>query len=354
MPLAGSGPLQPGQTGIWTVPIPGEDGATSASSQSGALLWDFHKWNLANRSVYTDPQGWVGILNIVAYGSTSHNLTVRARSVAYYDSQGTKVPAVSSDGYYSVNGPGTFSTSSRSTALPCPSEGGGGGDFHYYVRRPQGPVAYDRRDSVCITYYPSTAVSPSGYFYGPQTTLPANEIANFPTGTWLDGHGCRLGREVVRKVVDEARKRVCPTCDAVTDDDVPPGTPELETVKDPPPSSPEPTGPQPEPTFTPTPPRTPTPAPTEGASASWWDPGIRPNDGGLSLPDLSADLFAWFPDLTIEVPTSTECPVYTATVWDHEVTLDIHCTLIEQNRALISALMIVFFTLSAGLIVLRA
>jgi hypothetical protein len=108
-------------------------------------------------------------------------------------------------------------------------------------------------------------------------------------------------------------------------------------------------------TPTPTPTTEPTSTPSNGPD--WTDPGTQaPNPQAGDSELLVESAFNWFPDLPkIQINLgNSACPVYKADFYGHELVLDSHCPFIEQNRAIISALMLVLFTIAAAIIVLRA
>ena len=168
---------------------------------------------------------------------------------------------------------------------------------------------------------------------------------------------CRLSDEFIRFLADVAYKNACAdgTCDApysrVEKEDVRNGG-QNPTVRD--------TGnvtnlpsPNNEGTPMPQPTDTPTDTPTQGPD--WTDPGTAaPNPQSPTAQSIVDKAWDWgFPSITINLG-SASCPTYTAQFYTYNLTLDSHCPFIEQNRAAISALMILLFTIAAGIIVLRA
>ncbi|MFT4055623.1 MAG: hypothetical protein QM681_14050 [Novosphingobium sp.] len=87
----------------------------------------------------------------------------------------------------------------------------------------------------------------------------------------------------------------------------------------------------------------------------WTDPGTQaPNPQSPTAQSIFDKAWDWgFPEIEINLG-SASCPTYTAQFYTYTLTLDSHCPFIEQNRAAISALMILLFTIACGIIVLRA
>jgi hypothetical protein len=103
----------------------------------------------------------------------------------------------------------------------------------------------------------------------------------------------------------------------------------------------------------------PTPTPGEGEKI---DLGDDPNTPAPTMEDtptaeaILSPILNLMPDLkSFEVPAHAgECPKPSFSVFDHEYRWEAHCTLMDQNRALIEAAMMLVWALAALFIVLRA
>jgi len=86
------------------------------------------------------------------------------------------------------------------------------------------------------------------------------------------------------------------------------------------------------------------------------DPGIQSPtlEQAPSWAQIANPFFTWFPHLaSLSFPAGT-CPTSTVTVFDHQLTLDQHCQLIEDWRAAIGAVMLAVWTMAACVVLLRA
>lgn len=103
----------------------------------------------------------------------------------------------------------------------------------------------------------------------------------------------------------------------------------------------------------------PTPTPGEGEKI---DLGDDPNTPAPTMEDtptaeaILSPILNLMPDLKgFEVPAHAgECPMPSFSVFNHEYRWEAHCTLMDQNRALIEAAMMLVWALAALFIVLRA
>lgn len=84
------------------------------------------------------------------------------------------------------------------------------------------------------------------------------------------------------------------------------------------------------------------------------------NQPALEEPPTAANIldpiFNLFPSLqNYQVPErNVSCPMISIELWGEEYSTDLHCQIIEENRSVISAMMILFFTVSALIVVLGA
>lgn len=105
-------------------------------------------------------------------------------------------------------------------------------------------------------------------------------------------------------------------------------------------------------------------APTTGSDPNSvkLDLGPIPNIGAPTLEDTPTTAkildpgFSLMPDLkAFNVPSHAGvCPTAKFALYGHDYTMDAHCSLMEQNRSVIGALMVLLFTLAATFTVLRA
>ena len=234
----------------------------------------------------------------------------------------------------------------------CPKDATGSGDAHHYYHVNGG------FNFQCVSYVPNAGISPSGYAIPPTTVLESsNGFENYlrdQAPDWFKA--CSGQRGFVAKIIDFiSEEGGGPT---ITEDDVttPEGyPPTIEDLSEPIPDTPGQTPPD---TGTPVPPdgTPPDPEPTPGTA----DPD---NDGNpdwsfpsLGLPDLTLptlDFPTWFDMPTFDFG-APECPIYYAEAFGEPLSLEIHCVLIAENQAVITALMVVSFTIGGALIVLKA
>lgn len=176
---------------------------------------------------------------------------------------------------------------------------------------------------------------------------------------WAQGSDqsfCPISDELIRQLADLAYKKACAdgTCEApyspIEKEDVRNGgqkptirdTANVETLPNKNAAADTPT-------------TTPTPTPTPTTGPDYTDPGTTaPTTTSPEASSIIDAAFDWdFPSVEINIPTGT-CPIYTADFFGHALTLDSHCPFIDTNRAIISAMMILMFTIASAFIVLRA
>ncbi|MNW66789.1 hypothetical protein D3C74_452930 [compost metagenome] len=103
----------------------------------------------------------------------------------------------------------------------------------------------------------------------------------------------------------------------------------------------------------------PTPTPGEGTEV---DLGDDPNTPAPTMEDtptaqaILSPILNLMPDLkNFAVPShASECPKPSFSVFGHDYRWEVHCTLMDQNRALIEAAMLLVWSIAALFIVLRA
>ncbi|AXB79779.1 hypothetical protein [Novosphingobium sp. P6W] len=186
--------------------------------------------------------------------------------------------------------------------------------------------------------------------------VPAADLNKWSLGS--SQSFCPISDEFIRQIADRAYKAACGNGEC----EIPYERIEKEDVRT---GGQQPTvrdtanvGELPTPNDTPgqpgtTPTDTPTDTPTEGPD--WTNPGTAaPNPQSPTAQSIIDKAFDWgFPEISINLG-SPSCPTYSAEFYEHTLVLDSHCPFIEQNRAIISAMMILFFTIAAGMIVLKA
>jgi hypothetical protein len=348
MPVVGSGPIV-ANASVWRngQVITGEAASTYyiADSSIGQRTYQLHRKNL---SLGNDARNYLGFWKQASDSGSSNSF--EARGVAYRTATGALVNA------------GVFTTNARQMDYiigsstperkPCPESEVSAEDIDFYAYGPLDGL------SNCLFYMKNTqAVHPSGYAINKKTTVPAAQIVNFPTNVPYLNH-CRLSDELIRRIAEYAWQGAAakPGYDGAPVGEVLPEdvrhdgeAPDVEDLGGKPaqglPTTP-PTNPV-EPTD-PVDPNNPT------------DPGeAPPYDPTVTNPELVAPEIDWWPDLptvSLNVGTAT-CPIYNIDVpapFSWALVLDSHCPLIEDNRALISTIMLLMFSLGGILIVLRA
>ncbi|MBV7267563.1 hypothetical protein [Erythrobacter ani] len=233
---------------------------------------------------------------------------------------------------------------------PCPVGGSVGGDFNFY---------WHRQSDECIWYVPNFGLGPTGYAYPPSTAIPFTEWKNYPEGMPDSTLSCYLNPIFIAELTQALWESVEnePGVPAAPDVDVPDvkdggHPPQIADLAEPP-------------SIPTTPPENPgdgvPPGSGDGGGGdpgdgggSWWE---WPDWGSAPVVEEPGTLDLDFPDW-FDLPTfswgSPTCPTYEAEAFEQPLVLDIHCPLIAENQAVISSLMLVIFSLSAALIVLRA
>lgn len=258
----------------------------------------------------------------------------------------------------------------------CPAGDYGSSEFHFY-----GETPYSDHYHNCTWYAPRPDLTqtPDGYFINPEVTMftgSATFTEKLRQLKRLDLLSCPINPDLVRQIVNHTMRKA--TESATPDKPVPPFEPvkiedvdtdgaivsDLEAPAQLPGTPPDLT----QPSKTPAPPvvgrdpANPTPAPSNLSS----DPVF--NDPGTSAPELTMPtnifdpIVNWLPDLpSITLPTQgSQCPTWAVNLTsvynspDWVWLLDGHCTLLEDQRSAIGALMIAMFGFGAALIILRA
>lgn len=309
-------------------------------SNDSVILWFLHQRN----SAYSDKRDWYGVYGVSSGGAYSY------MNQSYFNAAGTKISKT-----WNVYTPVQtgYSSATNPPGKACPS-GGSGGDFHFYL-------SGNNLDQ-CTMYAPNRALSKSGYAYPDTVAISRASVEAYMQG--LEDRGdtqyCNLSPEIIRRLADEIWKRAAaqagytgaPYTPVETQDvriDADP--PNVTDLKDPP------TLPEPGPSPTPYPPSpTPTPSPTAGGDeVTRGDYDHVPEDAA----DPVAGEIDWWPELpTISFDFgSPQCPTYDLSIaewgWNNMI-LDSHCTLLEGNRATISVIMVLIFTIIGIRVVLDA
>ncbi len=306
---------------------------------------------------------WFGVVGQAPIANTC----IDTATIAYRDANGVLVPRASAR---YCNSPATYTTDGwRETHqfnhVPCPVDPTAGGDFHFYgFSSFAGAHLHE-----CIHYYPNPQLSPSGYAINPMTTILWG-TANWPNTLPQNMKDCLVDPEFVRRLTDALYKNATdqPAYDGapyspVQPSDSRPGDTKIDDLGD----NPQ-TGATPAPNEgvnDPPPPTTPTAPPATG-STDVCDFGpigcIDPQTGAPTVPDApTADsildpIFDWFPTLpSITLDTSgAPCPTWAMEPFGWQLTMDAHCPLAEDNRAIIGALMLVVWSIGAAIVILRA
>jgi hypothetical protein len=336
---------------VWKVYINGD--ATKqwiANSPKAAGLWQMH-----NQNMRTIKDQWIGAYAVKAaasYTDAVQNYNIYGASVAHYDAGGVLRHRQAYFGdilYYDL------SVQPGNTA--CPASGQSGGSFNFY----EAGTAYNTMHD-CVAYAPNSSLSSNGYAYSELTTIAAADVPNFPNGMPDYIRACPISPELIRNIADRLLKKASekpggPTYAPVLPEDVKYGgkTPQLKDLEPKPTTLPAPATPSTPPATTTTPSTNPTVNVDFGTAPS----NPTPADSTMTPPtgpQISDPAFNWFPSLpaiTVNLGTGS-CPTYSADIFGTHHVIDIHCTLIEQNRTVISLMMIVLFTMGSVIIVLRA
>lgn len=311
-------------------------------------LWYAHKANLGN----IDKRYWLGVWRINSNGSYDMS------SQAYYDTQGNLVPRRANADEVRPSEHYAYIGAFGEISQPCPAQSSGG-TTHYYLQN----------SNICTAYSPNASIGVGGYAYPETATVPAGSW-NQSTWTSTDSlMACDANAEFLRRLADAAYLKATQQggysgyqYHPVTTADVRSGGAQPK-VKDLAAAATVPT------TFsgagsTPAPVATdPAPTPTSSGGSSSGGSSIDLTHPEANAPDVnSPPEFKFWPDnLSSLIPsvdmsnyTGGTCPTYSGSVFGHQVALDAHCPLIENNRAFISTLMLFFWGILAALIVLRA
>ena len=355
IPLAGGGGIvkgtgKPAYAATFYMPnlTNSNNEAIYSSNQTGPALRAFHLRNTQTGD--SDHRRWTGVYKISGSPGATSTTSFYGASQSYYNAQGQKV-GIRYDTFHVGHTPNYNFNS-------CP-EDASGGDADFYKHQNTGA---GHLNGPCVGYLKNDALGVGGYAYPESVAIPVSEVNNYVYSikTWRSVSGsnsCVLTPEAIKKGAQAIIDRACAAgnlpCVTVDDDDVvtggeEPGPGDIyeeAEIEDGVPTRPggEDPGDPPPPDTGPFDPDAP------DAGESWADPGI-------DLPTLdtpSIDFPDWFelPEFSWGAPT---CPVWSADFFGETVTLDQHCPLIDQNAALISALMIVAFSIGSAIIVLRA
>lgn len=238
----------------------------------------------------------------------------------------------------------------------CP-EGPPAEDTDYYPTENGTPDIYPS----CTAYTKNYALSPSGYALAKKVAIHPDNFGTYVNG-WEKIKGCKLNKRFVAFIADKIAKAATqnpnwhgPAYRPITQEDVGCTNNEVGDMVPPPPATaPAPSGcgsPAPAPGATPTPSPSPSPGGGGGGGTSpdYSDPNIGEPD--VTAPDIPTT--TWFPAINLNLG-SPACPTYSFDAFGTHYVLDSHCPFIEQVRTVISAFMIILFTIAAGRIILDA
>jgi len=316
-----------------------------ADSGEAITLWAMHKRGLLNGSARAY---WFGYYKTATVNNIKQYYFSRPAS---YLANGTKVSAafynyaekiaMQYTPYYAAN-------------KDCPDGGSAGGNFDFY----HGGGSNTSSWNSCTFYAQDMTLGPQGYATSDVAAWPRADIGTFPNGADEKFKNCKIDPSVIARIINEAwddaddadpsiipARPVAPS-DVVTDGTDPAVKDIAESATDPLPTDGTPTAPTP--TTTPSP----TPSSTTSPVLDLGQPGTESlkNDASLDPPD-----FGWWPEApAINIAGSTTCPTYAFDAFGQHYEITVHCQFAEQNRALISAIMILVFTIAAARIVLEA
>jgi hypothetical protein len=344
IPLPGGGPLSEQKT-----PTPyiagGPHGYHAADQRSSAVLYTLHNYNLS----YGQNEGfWCGVVGV--RGEEFIAYRIRLGDNALVKCAGT-IPNPQVRYWRRINygGSGDFS-------LPCPPSDGAS-DFDFYATEKNNEV--NRWDS-CTFYAKNLSISPSGYAYPTKTPLPNVGTAAVQEyiKSYVDLRGCKINPEAIMQLADGLFRKAA---SAPGYKGAPYEPIQKQDVRTAGPGA-DPTGNdmQKPPTGNASPPQQETPEP-----ALPTDPGTNPSEPpgetapivlGPNLTPPALSMPDWFPGLpSLSIPTgSGQCPTWEFEAFETRHVFNHHCPFIDQNKAVISAIMILLFTLSAAIIVMRA
>ena len=299
----------------------------STSVLGGAPSFNIHKRNVA---AGTHRDAWFGCWRERDNGYGG---------IAYDCAQ----PQVDSSGSPEGGARVTVTDSPGTTTQPyddCPAGGFSSGTTY----------AFWLSNGECLLYEPNPQLGSAGMAYNPVSTLnmTSDDMAAYTFPAWLDA--CNIRPDVIAKLVDEAVPEIDVEEEDVGIGDEPPSVGDLdEPISEVPPDQPTTNNPPDDPNDPTDPDNPDEPCDSWYCDIGW---GATPADDP-QLGTFEIDFPTWFelPDFSF---TSPACPIYSGDFFGEIVTLETHCPFLEDNRALISALMLVGFTLSAALVVLRA
>jgi len=342
IPLTPGTAAYPAKTGIagsnlWRLGTPNN----FATSPQAVALWFTHKTNASKTK-----DKWQGVYAMRYQYDNGPSLAFESSAKSYWTGTAWSMSHTGIQNVYNYGQsagifPGcTDGSSSGATCKPCP-DGATSGTFDIYLET----------GKVCILYSPNKSISPSGYFYPAEVSIPINTALALATQS-KSTLACELDPDLIRRLTQELLDRA-DLPGIVTNEDVRTGgeTPRIQELTEPPvvPTTvpPEATPPSSTPD-----PADPTPTPSPSSTMTSYDPGV--NLGDPLAPDID-----WWPDLpTIEVDLGAPtCPTYPLNVpapFNWSLTLDAHCPLVEQNRAMIAAIMMLLWTVAAVMVILKA
>lgn len=340
----------------------GNSDRSSASSPGGAIRRALHLTNMGRG----DKRNFYGV---IGYYTCSTGLTcVNAATVAYMNGS-TLVPRATTNVVVGKYDHGSYwnSVSGHTLHKNCP-EGEWGGDLHPYGNN--GGSGTSQHIHGCAQYLPDPQLGESGYAINPETSI--NWKNGWPEGTPESYRKCALDARFMAKLTDALLKKASEKPGysgvpyaPVQDVDGRPGDSKVADLGD------NPVGDNK--TFGGNATNPPTPSdpdpPTSGGSTDVCDFGEggcdNPNTAAPSLDDpptgIMDPIFEWLPDLpSITLPDmNSACPTFAVNLTEMfgpsgQWLIDDHCPLVEQNAAIIGALMVALFGIAAAQIILRA
>lgn len=359
-PLSGGGPMDklkrpagaPGGAApeYWNALCVGSgcgSGKYVADTSEAVALYVIHLFN--SGAFGGDTKRYVGLAYIT--GAGSNNIGYVFNRPSYYTGAGAKV-AVEQRTVPTGKYPNPWTT----TNINCPQMEVTGGDFHFY-----GTGTGINDYNGCVHFVPGKGGTTSGYAVGQVAYVGKANVHQFLGGTNEALKNCRVSIAAIAQMADEVIKRMtnAPPYEKVPTSSVrvpSTGDPTLRSLnKDARDGFPASTPPG---TQEPTPYPTPTGTPGTGGTTNinvtvdLGQPGTETpkTDSQLAPPD-----FGWWPTPpSLSIGTSSQCPTYQFEAFGETYVVDVHCMFIEQNRAFISAIMILIFALVAGRIVMEA
>lgn len=355
VPLPTGGPQQRAlSTPTFTV-----EGKTAATSEGAAVLWWLSQGN-NGKGGHHDTGEWFGVY---AVEKGQYSTVYKYSNVARRGSDGNVIPselrytgANPVQYHWETTRQGDFNKS-----VDCPPEATTS-DLDFYTSNPTGDT---NGWSECTMYAKNFGVSPSGYGYPSIVSIPTDSFKDYYT-SFPAAAACPVDPSLIAKIAQKVMDKVLEDPNAkgpkkkISLEDVRVGQddPRGDELGEKPAGqmpAPEPSNSRPptdfDPQFPDVPKKPATPSGPEGYPDNA-DPAV--GAPSLSPPELSMpDWFPWLPSLSIPVGTG-ECPVYEFEAFGFQHRLEAHCPLAEQNRALISTIMLVIFTIGAATVVMRA